>query len=673
MPPKLKIHKPSSTLRKKVMKDKKRHTQTNSRSSCSKTSTSTADTPYGILDFMPLKSRLVLDIIILAASLEAHAEKHPEEDIYNIIKTNKTFKLFSKSLQRGFGQINERAFSYLFLAIILHTSNDMDFTFEGFSFIEHPVELTKYLKGMSSVVLEELMTGIDTDYGRDNHSILKQNTSVKSKSSKRLHHSRNRIRVGGRKTYRNVTYKQTGGEFDFALLFAFLMYLYARFGPVNNPRFYRISLPIMTLYFFYSIFSLYNNVRYLLRPNGISQEDMAPDFTATIKSTSDLLTTGRGVVKPADSSVFEPLNQAIRGLPSATQTFLSTTTDNLSVGTIATLVFGWFGYREAVAGNTIAPMLQGALTDFMTTPYYNAILINIRNAAQHIAERSTAAIASTRTRPMSSSRSSGIFVGAMETMRSGIHSLTGVDLVDLDNKFGDYLYNGLYASEISKEILQTVMQNTQTAIKRLGEDFTRILQYEITHFRTRLVRHGMASGIAVAGIVFSSLFFYRYYRYRRMLRRPGVFVPPPSDNGGPVQLLLLKDRADRAESPPPYRPHLTPEAIAELQLSESKAAAAAAAAATAAERRRVALSMGIDLDAPRGRIEVPEGYARGGDYDAPPISRKMANTEMNMARLNLDKDPVPSVDDSEIASLIEKTANMGVSEKPPSDRCESPK
>jgi hypothetical protein len=670
MPIKLKIHKPT-TLRKKGVKGKKHHTQTNGssskryRSSTSHTPYSMLDfmplksksnTPYNILDFMPLKSKLVVDIIILAFSLEAHAKKFPEEDIYNIIKTNKTFNLFSKSIRRGFGEINERIFSYLFLAIILHTSSEMNFTFEGVSFIEHPVELTKYLKGMSTVVLEEIRTGKGADYD----DILKHNTSVKSKSGKHSYHSR-KIRVGGRKTYRNASYKQTGGEFDFILLFAFFTWLYARSRHADNPRFFRLSLPIMTLYWFYCVFSLYNNVRYLWRPNGIFEENMAPDFTGLIQQTSIILQ------EPSGSAVFNPLRAGLDELPSAIRSSLSSITDSLSVGTIATLIFGWFGYREGAA-DWIAPRLRVALTDFMTSPYYTALQRDIAAAASEIAARSSAAVATTRARPITSS---GLFQNPFEAMRRGLHSLTGIDIAEIDRTLGDFLYNGYYSGQISREVFQSVMENVQIAIRRLGEDFTRILQSEITGFRTRLVRHGLASGFAVAGIYFSSLFFYRYYLYRRELRRPNGVVPqPPPGNDGQPQLPLLTNGPGSGSRSPPHNPKPTPEDIVKSMmrsgLDDESSAMRLQRRADVAQR----LGFSPGLPAYAGRNGDVRGCAQGGrddDNGSLPGPAALAN---EFGGLNL-RDP-EEIDNSVMDKLTRQVDNMGVSGKK-NDRCESPK
>ena len=84
-----------------------RASKTSSRSSARSNESAKGPKSISMLDFMPLHSKLAIDITLLALSLEKHGMKNPKDDIYDKIKDNKTFKMFFKALDHSFNGIDQ--------------------------------------------------------------------------------------------------------------------------------------------------------------------------------------------------------------------------------------------------------------------------------------------------------------------------------------------------------------------------------------------------------------------------------------------------------------------------------------------------------------------------------------------------------------------------------------
>lgn len=467
-----------------------------------------------ILDFMPLHSKLAIDITLLALSLEKHGMNNPKDDIYDKIKDNKTFKLFFKALDHSFNGIDPKLFSYLFISMILCTSKNMEFSFKEFGFVELDGELQKYAKEFSSYVLEELSSGVvETPIDKENNGVSSRRSSTKKNKPGKLNSTVNKRKnvYGGKKTsrVRSIKYRQTGGWID--LLITLLVTIFARLGPTRNRRFLRITLPVMFMYFIYSVFSVYNNYRHICSPNGIfGADEAAASYSGLMGTTSAALVNSMSLQDQENvRSHLGEIGDRIHGLPLEVETFMGNRNFEPSIGQILGIVVGFFGLREG-AIDQIAPMINRALTEFMRSEYYTVTVGHIQNFASDIARKSTASIARTRTAPQST--------GIMGVVRS-ITRMFGFDIAGVDDQLGDILYNTANVQQISNDVLQTVMRNSRIAITRLTEDFTGLIEMETTRFRTRLDRHGWGIRHALVGTFISGYWLYLYLQYCREVQR----------------------------------------------------------------------------------------------------------------------------------------------------------
>ena len=467
-----------------------------------------------LLDFMPLHSKLAIDITLLALSLEKHAINNPKDDIYNKIKDNKTFKMFFKALDHSFNGINQKLFSYLFISMILCTSKNMDFSFKEFGFVQYDSDLQKYTKEFSSYVLEELSFGVvETPIDKQDNGVSSRRPSTKKHKPGKLNSTVNKRKnvFGGKSASRvqSVKYRQTGGWID--ILLTLLLTIFARYGPTRSRRYLRVTLPIMFMYFMYSLFSVWNNYRHIFNPNGLfGADEAATSYSGLMGTTSSALVNS---MSPQDQQLVRShlggIGNRINALPLEVERFMGNRQFEPSIGQILGIVVGFFGLHEG-AVDQIAPVINRALTEFMTSEYYTVTVRHIQQFASEIAQRSTASIARTRTAPQST--------GVMAVFRR-ISGMFGFDIAGVDDQLGDVLYNTVNAQQISSDVLRTILRNSQTAITRLTEDFTRVIEMETTRFRTRLDRHGFGLRHALVGTFISGYWLYLYLQYCREVRR----------------------------------------------------------------------------------------------------------------------------------------------------------
>ena len=469
-------------------------------------------------EFMPLKSKLAIDIILIAASLEQHAKNNPKEDIYHKVKTIKTFKMLYSAINNSFNGIDEKIFSYLFLAIFLCTSREMKFSFKEYGLIDHEADFIQFAKEVSTRVFEEL-AGIETK-GEGEGAAADTTASAKPKThrSARPHTHGRRMSGGSRirpnrynKTAKNNNkYNQTGGWLD--LIIAFFLDVYARRFPTINTRFRNVTFMVMMMYFIYSTFSVYNNVRHLFWPNSLYDDgELASDYTRLMDTTSSALIVG--VPQQVQSRVTDqlgPLNELMAGLPGEIGRLLVNTILDINIGAITGLIFGLnFGAGGVDAS---ALRLQQVLNRFMTTPYYARMVQHINDVAVNMGNGISAVVARTRTPPASES------TGLMGFFR-GAGRFLGFDIARADDQLGDILYNTVNAERISADVLETILHNTGVAIDRISRDFTRMITIETTRFRTRIHRHTWGIRHAIGGMVLAGYWLYLYARFTMEMRR----------------------------------------------------------------------------------------------------------------------------------------------------------
>ena len=469
-----------------------------------------------ITKLMPFESKLAINVILIAASLEKHASIKPEDDIYHKLKANKTFHAFYKSVNHSFDGVNEKVFSYLFFSIILCTSSGMDFSFEEYGLTEEQKEFKLFANEFSSYVLEEL-AGISKQKESVNESTLRQPTRRTMTGPKRrqtggVNTRTNRYMSKKNRFTKNNSkkYNQTGGWWD--MILAIFLNVYARMGQnlSRNRRFRNLSFGVMFLYFIFSTFSLYNNVRHLLWPDALYYEngDMAPDYSRLMDTTSTALTAGipQQVHQTLESELL-PLGEMLRGLPSAISAFLENANLGMDVGAVIGVVVG-FGF-QAAGINAGAGRIRLALQNFMTTPYYTRMVQHITDVAQNMGNGISAVVARTNTRAVS--ESTGMF--------GFVRRMLGIDVARLDDQLGDMLYNTANSDRISSDVINTILQNTGIAITRISEDFVRMIGTEVTRFRTRIDRHAFGIRYAIGGIILSGTWLYMYMRYVAEVRR----------------------------------------------------------------------------------------------------------------------------------------------------------
>lgn len=492
-----------------------RASKSSSRSSARSNESAKGPKSISMLDFMPLHSKLAIDITLIALSLEKHGMKNPKDDIYDKIKDNKTFKMFFKALDHSFNGIDQKLFSYLFISMILCTSKNMEFSFKEFGFVQFDSELQKYAKEFSSYVLEELSSGVvETPIDKQDNGVSSRRSMTKKNKPGKLNSTVNKRKLvfGGKKTssIRQKKYRQTGGWID--LLITLLVTIFARLGPTRNRRFLRITLPVMFMYFIYSVFSVYNNYRHIFSPNGLfGADEAATSYSGLMGTTSAALVNSMSLQDQENvRRHLSGIGDRINGLPLEVERFMGNRNFEPSIGQIVGIVVGFFGLREG-AIDQIAPMINRALTEFMTSEYYTVTVRHIQNFASDIARKSTASIARTRTAPVQSTGVMGFFRGLSRSF--------GFDIAGVDDQLGDILYNTANAQQISSDVLQTVMRNSRTAIQRLTEDFTSLIEMETTRFRTRLDRHGWGIRHALVGTFISGYWLYLYLQYCREVRR----------------------------------------------------------------------------------------------------------------------------------------------------------
>lgn len=492
-----------------------RASKSSSRSSARSNESAKGPKSISMLDFMPLHSKLAIDITLIALSLEKHGMKNPKDDIYDKIKDNKTFKMFFKALDHSFNGIDQRLFSYLFISMILCTSKNMDFSFKEFGFVQYDSELQKYAKEFSSYVLEELSSGVvETPIDKQDNGVSSKRSMTKKNKPGKLNSTVNKRKLvfGGKKTssIRQKKYRQTGGWID--LLISFLLTIFARYGPTRSRRFLRVTLPVMFMYFIYSLFSVYNNYRHIVWPNGMFQDhDAAPQYSSLMDTTSSALVNSMSLQDQQNvRSHLSEIGNRFNRLPLEVERFMGNRHFEPSIGQMLGIVVGFFGLREG-AIDQIAPVINRAMTEFMASEYYTVTVRHIQDLASDIARRSTASIARTRTAPVQDTGVMGFF--------RRLSGSFGFDIAGVDDQLGDVLYNTVNAQQISSDVLQTIMRNSRIAIQRLTEDFTEIISMETTRFRTRLDRHGWGIRHALVGTFISGYWLYLYLQYCREVRR----------------------------------------------------------------------------------------------------------------------------------------------------------
>jgi len=464
---------------------------------------------------MPLNSKLAINVILIAASLEKHAFINPDDDIYHKLKDNKTFHAFYTAVNHSFNGVKKKVFSYLFFSIILCTSSEMEFSFEEYGLTEHQDELKLFANELSSYVLEELA-------GDSKQKEPEFKSTIRL--TRRTMPGQNRRQTGGVNTRTNrymskknrftknnsKKYNQTGGWWD--MILAIFLNVYARMGQnlSRNRRFRNLSLRVMFLYFIFSTFSLYNNVRHLLWPDALYFEngDMAPDYSRLMDTTSTALTAGipQQVHQTLESQLL-PLGEMLRGLPTAISEFLENANLGMDVGAVIGVVVG-FGF-QAAGINAGAGRIRLALQNFMTTPYYTRMVHHITDVAQHMGSGISAVVARTNTRAVS--ESTGMF--------GFVRRMLGIDVARLDDQLGDMLYNTANSDRIGRDVIDTIFQNTGIAITRISEDFVRMIGTEVTRFRTRIDRHAFGIRYAIGGIILSGTWLYMYMCYVAEVRR----------------------------------------------------------------------------------------------------------------------------------------------------------
>jgi hypothetical protein len=183
-------------------KSKKPHSPTNNHSHAN-----SKENPIPFKKFYPVDSALSLDVMTLATYLQVSSHKNPKVKFYDLVKDTKTFNAFYTLFNKLTGGLNKKLFSYLFFAVVLHCSNNKDYSlkeydmmFPELGFSENEKDISTLLHGISNQVLKEVS---------ESHSHKKTSSSPsRSSSSKtsRVSHSRRVVKTGGNRL-KNQTMK----------------------------------------------------------------------------------------------------------------------------------------------------------------------------------------------------------------------------------------------------------------------------------------------------------------------------------------------------------------------------------------------------------------------------------------------------------------------------------
>jgi len=476
-----------------------------------------------IIVFTALNSELARSILLIAVALLEHNAKHPGV-ISTIIKRNHTCKLFYNAFKDILNGIDEDVFSCIFFAFILYFSSDNTFSFYEFGMMLPGIEinsfheiLIKFVKEMSLHVLTEISETfklVKTPASEATASTQTKasaeavkTTRINNKARQRRPHTsltRTRRPAGGGRTFRKLIrkisknkskgkliaksrtrtkrYNQTGGNHSFELLIDFFTLIFEKVLPSTEIRVNKLSVTLVLLILFYSVFSLCNNYNHLI------------GYKITDATRENDISTALDVI---DNKHTKAVVDSLETINDALLNYLKMTV-TVGVGDIVAQLFG-FGndnYKEQI---------HTAIQDFMGTEHWRTALNKLGDASKSITYVGGAYFANTPR------------VKTSET--DGVFNRLSNQLADATLSVEDYVYNLIHFPEISREAFIAIQRRIRRLTERFIEDFSRFVETSTFAQVTHTKRHINGIRFAFILITFCSGWLFFLFKKTREIRK----------------------------------------------------------------------------------------------------------------------------------------------------------
>ena len=478
---------------------KKPHSPTNNQSHAD-----SKEKTYPFKKFYPLDSALSLDVITLATYLQISSHTNPTIKFYDHVKDNPTFNAFYKLFNDLTGGLDKKLFSYLFFALVLHCSNNEDYSlkeyhqmFPELGFSEYEKDITKVLHGMSNEVLKELSES-------RSH---KKKSSSSSKTS-RASPSRAVVKTGGKRSnnrFKNKTmkYNQTGG-FLYVII-AFLINIGIALGIPMRVGGRGLSIVLHLCVAIWALLAIWNCSQRVFNLNELFSHDVHNDllpglthgFTAALTAAQALLPReARHTFNSAPE--IATYNTTVANLPDNFRTFTSAENPHFGLS-FPELV-------RVLGGNyEVVPQQQSRVRQFFTgfthTREYAALQGHISQAFHNVGESFAAIVANTPLQEVPGPEErQPFFSWVVSTIRNAaIRLRNGQTVAD------DYAYNANNAQRIADYIASRSGQELQEAFRRMNHDVQRFINDGTARFGVIVDRQIFGIRQALAHLMFAAM------------------------------------------------------------------------------------------------------------------------------------------------------------------------
>jgi hypothetical protein len=481
-------------------KSKKPHSPTNNHSHAN-----SKENPIPFKKFYPVDSALSLDVMTLATYLQVSSHKNPKVKFYDLVKDTKTFNAFYTLFNKLTGGLNKKLFSYLFFAVVLHCSNNDDYSlkeydmmFPELGFSEEAKNISKLLHGMSNQVLKEVS---------ESHSHKKTSSSPsRSSSSKtsRVSHSRRVVKTGGNRLKNHtMKYNQTGGFWY--IIIAFLMNAGIALGLPMNIGGRGLRIIILICVVLWALLGIWNNVQRILNPDELFNRAVHDELLPRLADGfSAAFTTARSLVPREAHHTFNTdpaigtFNTTVAQLSDNFRSF--TRAENPNVGlSFPELV------RVMAGDYEIIPRQQSRLAQFFTgftqTREYLAIQGHITNAFENVRASFSAIVANTPLRQVPEPAGREPYFAWLLTRFRNL----GINLANGQTVADDYAYNYENSRRIAEFVASRSGQALQEAFRRMNYDLHEFITESTARFGVVVERQIFGIRQAFFNLIFASM------------------------------------------------------------------------------------------------------------------------------------------------------------------------
>jgi len=481
-------------------KSKKPHSPTNNHSHAN-----SKENPIPFKKFYPVDSALSLDVMTLATYLQVSSHKNPKVKFYDLVKDTKTFNAFYTLFNKLTGGLNKKLFSYLFFAVVLHCSNNKDYSlkeydmmFPELGFSENEKDISTLLHGMSNQVLKEVS---------ESHSHKKTSSSPsRSSSSKtsRVSHSRRVVKTGGNRLKNHtMKYNQTGGFWY--IIIAFLMNAGIALGLPMNIGGRGLRIIILICVVLWALLGIWNNVQRILNPDELFNRAVHDELLPRLADGfSAAFTTARSLVPREAHHTFNTdpaigtFNTTVAQLSDNFRSF--TRAENPNVGlSFPELV------RVMAGDYEIIPRQQSRLAQFFTgftqTREYLAIQGHITNAFENVRASFSAIVANTPLREVPEPAGREPYIAWLLTRFRNL----GINLANGQTVADDYAYNYENSRRIAEFVASRSGQALQEAFRRMNYDLHEFITESTARFGVVVERQIFGIRQAFFNLIFAAM------------------------------------------------------------------------------------------------------------------------------------------------------------------------